>query len=135
MNPRANILILSDHPEQAANLSFLLRLSNFHTIQISNDIEAFNYLIHHQCSSQPVSLLLITDADIERPILQLLDELERRKALLPVLLLRRSGPIRTDQLECTPKVRNFISQCDPGVAHTCARALLESATFAIARAS
>jgi hypothetical protein len=125
MRSPADILVLAGQPEKAANLSFLLRLSNLRTIHIADDIEAFNYLVHHQNSSQPISLLLIADADINQPILQLLDELEFRKALLPILLLRSNGPLQLHKLNCHNHVRNYVKQCDPSITHSCVRELLD----------
>jgi len=123
---QADILVLANQAEKVANLRFLLRLSNFQIIHIVDDIEAFNYLIHRQNSPQPISLLVVADTDINQPFLQLLDELERRNALLPILLLRGSGPIPLNKLSSSVKIRNHIKQCDPSVTHSCVKELLDA---------
>jgi len=103
-------------------------LSNFQITHIADDIEAFNYLIHRQNSPRPINLLVIVDTDINQPFLQLLGEMERRNALLPILLLRNNGPIPLNQLSSNVKIRNYIKQCDPSVTYFCVRELLEAFT-------
>lgn len=125
MNRPVDILVLAGQSDKTANLNFLLRLTNFHTVHIADDIEAFNYLVHRQNSAQPIRLLLIADADINQPILHLLDELERRDALLPILLLRNNEPIPLESVSSCGKVRSLVKQCDPSVVHPCIRETLE----------
>lgn len=129
MNCPTDILVLTKDPEKAANLGFLLQLSRFRAVHIRDDIEAFNYLVHRQNSPQPFGMMVICDADLNQPILQLLDELERRDAMLPVLLLRGHSPIPLQQLSIQLQVKNQIKQCDSSLTPACLREMLETLNF------
>jgi len=135
MNSPADILVLSEQPEKVANLNFLLRLSNYRTIPIDDDIEALNFLIYRQNSQNPVRLLLVVNAKINQPILQFLDELERRNALLPILLLRDGDPLSLDNLPCNPQIKKFLKQCDPSITFSCIKELLNTFSAPVARVS
>lgn len=126
MLKRSDILVLTSQPDKAANLAFLLHLANLSTIHIADDIEAFNYLVQRQNSPQPISLLLVVDADVNRPILQLLDELKRRNALLPTLLVRGNSPIDIQQLTKDNEVISKLNQCDTSITHICVQEVLGS---------
>ncbi|HEY5672771.1 MAG TPA: hypothetical protein VIR78_03615 [Malonomonas sp.] len=123
MGTTTNILLLANNPERVVNLSFLLRLSNFETVQIDDDIEAFNYLVQRQNSSQPMQLLLIAEADSNQPILQLLNELEQRNAMLPIVLLQRNGRIPLAKINCHPHLKTMIQQCHSAVTHSYLRSI------------
>ncbi len=125
MPEQPDILVLAHQPEQAANLKFLLHLANFRAIHIADDIEAFNYLVQRQNSPHPVGLLLIFDVDINQPFLHLLEELKRRQALVPILLVRRDGPIDIDQVTSDPEIRLLLRQCDQSITHSCVREVLD----------
>ena len=129
MGNAKDILILAKERTRAANLSFLLRLSNCQTIYIDDDIEAFNFLVQRQNSPKPVGLLLVADADQKQPILQLLDELEQRNAMLPILLLRDKESIPLHDLTRSDRIRARIKQCDSSLTHSCVREML--ATFPV----
>ena len=118
MKCATDILLLANQPEKVVNLNFLLRLSNFQTIQINNDIEAFNFLVQRQNSSQPMSILLIADADINQPILQLLNELERRNAMLPIILIQDTDIIPLAELNCHEHLKAMIGQCNSAATHS-----------------
>ena len=130
-----DILVLTKQADKASNLTFLLRLSNFQTIHIADDIEAFNYLVQRQNSPLPISLMLVADADINQPILHLLEELERRNAMLPILLVRRNGPIPLKKLQCSNAARKIIRQCDSSLTHFCVKETLGTFETPVAKVS
>jgi len=133
MNTATNILLLANQPDRVVNLGFLLRLSNFQTVQISDDIEAFNYLVQRQNSSQPMQLLLISAADINQPILQLLNDLERCNAMLPIILLDQNGGFTVAELNCHDHLKTMIQQCNSTVTHNYLRNLIATLPEAATR--
>ena len=128
MQTYADILVLTRQPEKAANLGFLLRLANYRSLHIADDIEAFNYLVQRRQSLQPIRLLVIVDADPEQPILHLLDDLKRSNSLVPILLVRGAAPLPINQMTKDPGIISQLHQCDASMAHSCVRELLGSST-------
>ena len=135
MSNTTDILLLANHPERVINLSFLLRLSNFQAITISDDIEAFNYLVQRQNSAQPMKLLLIAEADSNQPILQLLNDLERCNAMLPIVLLHNNAGFPLTELNCHAHLRPMILQCNSPVTHNYLRNALAAVPDACVKAS
>ena len=134
-NTTTNILLLAKHPERVINLIFLLRLANFQTVQISDDIEAFNYLVQRQNSSQPMQLLLIAEATSDQPILRLLNELERRNAMLPIVLQQQNADFAIDALPCHEHLKPMILQCHSTATYNQLRKILAALPDAADRAS
>lgn len=119
-----DILVLSRSSEKSSNLAFLLRLSSLQAILIDDDIEAFNYLVQRQQSAQPVSLLVVPEAEINQPILHLLDELLRREALPPTLLATRQGGLPLEQLNCSAETLQMIKTCETDQTYSNLREIL-----------
>jgi hypothetical protein len=126
MKHATDILLLANQPEKVVNLNFLLRLSNFEVVQINNDIEAFNFLVQRQNSLEPMNMLLIADADINQPILHLLNELERRNAMLPILLIHDTDIVPLTELDCHAHIKALIGQCNSAATHSYLRKFLTS---------
>ena len=135
MESATNILLLAKHPERVVNLSFLLRLSNVQTVQINDDIEAFNYLVQRQNSSHPMQLLLIAEAERNQPILQLLNELERCNAMLPMVLQHQSADFPIAELNCHEHLKPMILQCSSTVTHKYLRKVIAALPQAADKAS
>ena len=121
-----NILLLANQPDKAVNLSFMLRLSDIRSACINDDIEAFNYLAQRQSSTQPMELLLICEATIKQPILQMLNELERIDSMLPIILIQKNGNIPIEELNCHAHLKSMIKQCTATTTHGDLRILLKS---------
>lgn len=124
MDIKPNIIALARHSFRTENLLFLLRLSNYQVTHVQDDIEAFNYLVQRQQSSQPADLLLIDGAEPQQQFLQLLSQLERSIAMLPILLVHQGQAISLDQLGETDRHKEFISQCSMDAMNTCLRKIL-----------
>lgn len=130
-----NILLLARYPERVVNLSFLLRLANINTVLINDDSEAFNYLVQRQNSSDPLHLLLIAEAASNQPILQLLNELERRNAMLPIVLQQPNPDVSLAALPCHAHLRPLIRQCHGTLTYNLLRKILTALPDAADRAS
>lgn len=118
MHKTNNILLLADKSEKIANLCFLLRLSNIQTVQIANDTEAFNFLVHRQNSSQPFDLLLITEAKQQQPILRLINDMERNNAMLPIVLFSEKDRLRLTEIDCYDHLKQLIRLCPADTTHS-----------------
>lgn len=128
MGGKTNILILSKQTDRPENLIFLLQLANYLVSHITDDSEAFNYLVQRQQSPSPVNLLLINAVDQQQPLLQMLDELDRSRAMLPILLTYRKIPFALEKLTCREPLKRQIKQCRMDATHTNIREILNSAS-------
>jgi hypothetical protein len=126
MSNAPEILILTSQPDKAANLTFLLQLSNYHSIHISDGSEAFNYLVQRQHGPQPVNLLLIAGASEQQQFLKMLDDLERCGAMLPILLIHGDRPVQLELLDCKEQLKSQIKQCQANMTHACINEIINS---------
>ena len=128
MEIKPAIIVLARHSFRSENLLFLLRLSNYQVTQVQDDIEAFNYLVQRQQGPQPADLLLIDGAEQQQQFLQLLSQLERSNAMLPILLTHQGKAISLEQLSGTDQLKESISQCSMDAVNTCLRKILGNST-------
>lgn len=83
------ILLFDPQLERAGDAQFLLQLATYQVALVHNDDEAFNWVISRLDSIEQPALLLVNCFAVDMPLLQLLPELRRQGAQVPVLFVAR----------------------------------------------
>lgn len=83
------ILLFDPHLERGCDARFLLQLATYQVALVHNDDEAFNWIISRLGSSEQPALLLVNYFSPDMPLLQLLPELRKQGASVPVLFVAR----------------------------------------------